>query len=131
MGVQGFLLVNRFARATPWLHAPARLFALYGVVLFAGLLPAGWLLARRRREGMAAAVWAPVRTLLAVGVNQPIAAAVAEPRPYLRCIRSWCWSRCPRTRRSPPITPRRPGRWRPGGGWCTGGSARSRRSRRC
>lgn len=33
-----FLHVNELARDTPWLHAPARGYASYGVVLFAGLL---------------------------------------------------------------------------------------------
>ena len=80
MGAQGFIVVNRFAQATPWLHAAVRLFAEYGVVLFAGLLLAGWWIARRRGTGMAAALWAPVGTLLAVAVNQPIAAAAGEPR---------------------------------------------------
>jgi undecaprenyl-diphosphatase len=31
---------------------------------------------------MAAALWAPAATLVAVGVNQPIVALVDEPRPY-------------------------------------------------
>ena len=31
-----FLHVNELARDTPWLHAPARGYASYGVVLFAG-----------------------------------------------------------------------------------------------
>ena len=30
--------VNDVARSTPWLHTPAHLYAVYGVVLFAGLL---------------------------------------------------------------------------------------------
>jgi membrane-associated phospholipid phosphatase len=78
-----FLRVNDFARTTPWLHAPAVAYAKYGLVVFAALLLVGvW---QRRAAGdrdLAAAVWAGLGTLLAVGVNQPVAALVAERRPY-------------------------------------------------
>jgi undecaprenyl-diphosphatase len=79
-----FGAVNHVARLTPWLHAPARLFADYGVVLFAGLLLASWLLTRRTGDlrRTAAALWAPLGVLVAIGVNQVLVAAVAEPRPY-------------------------------------------------
>jgi undecaprenyl-diphosphatase len=74
--------VNQFARATPWLHGALLAYASYGVVLFAALLLAGWWIARRRGSGMTAAVWAPAGMLLALAVNQPIVAAIHEPRPY-------------------------------------------------
>jgi membrane-associated phospholipid phosphatase len=79
-----FEQVNAFARATPWLHAPALVYAQYGVVLFAVLLVAGWWIARRagRGVGVAAAISAGGATLLAVVVNQPIVHAVHEARPY-------------------------------------------------
>ena len=79
-----FLSVNDFARSTPWLQGPSTLFAGYGLVVFAGLLLAGWWIARRDGDPtrMAAAVWAPLGTLLAVAVNQPIVALVHEQRPY-------------------------------------------------
>jgi undecaprenyl-diphosphatase len=79
-----FLSVNDFTRATPWLHGPLAVFAGYGLVVFAGLLVAGWWLARRDGDStrMAAAIWAPLGTLLAVAVNQPIVALAHEPRPY-------------------------------------------------
>ena len=79
-----FSSVNDFARATPWLHGPMSLLAGYGLVVFAGLLLAGWWIARRDGDPtrMAAAVWAPLGTLLAVAVNQPIVALVHEQRPY-------------------------------------------------
>jgi membrane-associated phospholipid phosphatase len=79
-----FRAVNDFARSTPWLHAPARLYAEDGVVLFAGLLLVSWLLARRDGDlqRVTAALWAPVGALIALGVNQFLVAAVAEPRPY-------------------------------------------------
>lgn len=79
-----FEQVNAFARATPWLHAPAQAFAAYGVVLFAVLLLAGWWIARRAGQvaGVVAAISAGGATLLAVAVNQPIVQAVHEARPY-------------------------------------------------
>ena len=79
-----FELVNGVARATPWLHPLIVGYATYGVVVFAGLLVAGWWSARRvgsvRR--MAATLCAGVATLVAVAVNQPIVDGVREPRPY-------------------------------------------------
>ncbi len=81
-----FLLVNRFARATGWLHAAGAAYA-SGLVVFAALLLAGWWYARRRtgpeaREVMAEALWAPIGMLVALGVNQILVALFAEPRPY-------------------------------------------------
>lgn len=79
-----FLKVNDFARHTGWLHGPAVAYANYGVVLFAGLLLAGWWLARcdRNVTTMARALLAPAGVLVAVAVNQPLVHAVNEPRPY-------------------------------------------------
>lgn len=79
-----FRAINSFARSTPWLHAPMLAYATYGVVVIAALLLAGWWLARRAADPsrMAAAVWAGAATLIAVGVNQSIVAAVHEARPY-------------------------------------------------
>jgi undecaprenyl-diphosphatase len=77
-----FTAVNAFARDTPWLHGVLLGYADYGVVLFAVLLGWGWWIARQRGAGMPAALWATLATLLAVAVNQPIVAAVAERRPY-------------------------------------------------
>ncbi len=80
-----FLLINRFARRTGWLHGAMTFYAgTLGIAILALLLLAGWWLARRRRDPkmMAAAVWAALGTLVAVGVNQPIVSAVAEKRPY-------------------------------------------------
>ena len=42
-----FKQVNRFAANTPGLHVPMRLYAQYGVVVFAGILLLGWWWARR------------------------------------------------------------------------------------
>ena len=79
-----FLSVNDFARSTPWLHGPLTLYAGYGLVVFAGLLVAGWWIARKAADParMAAALWALAGMLLALAVNQPIVAAVNEARPY-------------------------------------------------
>lgn len=79
-----FQAVNHLARVTPWLHAPARLFAEYGVGLFAALLMLSWWLVRREGDlrRVTAALWAPLGALVALGVNQFLVAAVAEPRPY-------------------------------------------------
>ena len=75
--------VNDIARATPWLHPAAWIYAQLGVVLFAGLLLAGvWVARRGPARTMAAALWAPLAVLLAVGLNQPLGRAVAAPRPY-------------------------------------------------
>jgi membrane-associated phospholipid phosphatase len=85
-GLQGewFRQVNRFAGSTPALHPAIRLYAQYGVVVFAGILLLGWWWARRdtNRRTMAAALWAPVGMLIAVGLNQPLVNHVREARPY-------------------------------------------------
>src|SRR4051812_10269832 len=75
--------VNVLARHTGALHGPALAFAAYGVVLFGALLVAGLVVARHRESRvLAAAGWAPIGTLLAVAVNQPVGRAVHEVRPY-------------------------------------------------
>ncbi|MGZ4623420.1 MAG: phosphatase PAP2 family protein [Blastococcus sp.] len=75
--------INTFARDTGWLHGTVAAYANYGVVLFALLLVAGLVLARRgSSRTLAAAGWAPIAMLVAVGLNQPIGSAVAEARPY-------------------------------------------------
>lgn len=80
-----FLDVNTFARHTGWLHAPMLAYAVDGgIVVMVLLLAAGWWLARRRRDAaaMAAALWAGIGTLAALGVAQPVNHAVAEARPW-------------------------------------------------
>ena len=75
--------VNGFARSTSWLHGVVLGYAAYGVVLFAALLLVGVL---RNRTGedrsLAAAGWACLDPLIAVGINQPVGDVVAEARPY-------------------------------------------------
>ncbi|WP_461407741.1 phosphatase PAP2 family protein [Georgenia sp.] len=79
-----FTAVNHLVRITPWLHTPALLYAGYGVGLFAALLLLSWWLVRRNGDlrRVTAALWAPIGALVALGVNQFLVAAVAEPRPY-------------------------------------------------
>ena len=78
-----FSQVNDLARHTPWLHGLATGYAEYGVVLFAALvLLAVWQGRHAPHAKLAAALWAGVATVLAVGVNQPVVSLVAEPRPY-------------------------------------------------
>lgn len=78
-----YVTINDFARRTMWLHGPVTAYAKYGIVIFAGLLLAGWWVARDRPSAvMAAALLAPLSTLIAVAVNQPLIHAVGEARPY-------------------------------------------------
>ncbi len=79
-----FLAVNQFAQSTPVLHTPMRLYAEYGVVLFAAFLLAAWWWARRDQDptSMAAALWAPAGALLAIGLNQPLVNHFHQARPY-------------------------------------------------
>jgi hypothetical protein len=76
------LAFNGFARHTTWLHGVVLGYATYGLALFVALLLAGlW----RHRAGsnrvLAAAGWAVLAPVIAVGLNQPLGSAVAEARP--------------------------------------------------
>jgi undecaprenyl-diphosphatase len=78
-----FLEINQFAGQTAWLHAPLTLYAAYGILLFAGLLAAGWFVARREGAArMAALGWAGLGTVVAVALNQPLVQLFHEARPY-------------------------------------------------
>ena len=80
-----FLVVNGWARDTGWLHGPAVAYADQGVVLFAVLLVAGYVVARRSGDLLrtARALLAGAGVLLAVALNQPIVHAANERRPYV------------------------------------------------
>ncbi len=78
--------VNNFAVHTPWLHGFMKVWAVYGVGIFALLVLAAWWYARSQAvppRAVAASIWAAAATVIAVGINQLIAHAVARPRPYL------------------------------------------------
>jgi membrane-associated phospholipid phosphatase len=76
--------VNHLARSTTSLHLLAIDYARYGVVLFALLLVAGLVSARTSgSRRLAAAAWANLATLLAVGINQPLGHLFHEARPYV------------------------------------------------
>lgn len=79
-----FLKVNAFARTSSALHGPMRLYAEYGVALFVGVLALAWWWSRGDRNpgAMAAALWAPVGVLVALGLNQPLIRMVHEARPF-------------------------------------------------
>ena len=75
--------VNDLARHTGWLHGAVLGYATYGLVLFAALLLSGlWLRRAGADRALAAAGWAPLAVLLAVGLNQPLVSSFAEARPY-------------------------------------------------
>ena len=79
-----FLDVNDFQRATGWLHGIGLAYAkLLGPGLLTLLLLAGVVVGRRRGAPvLAAALWAGLSTLVAVGLNQPLVHAFGRARPY-------------------------------------------------
>ena len=79
-----FTRINRFAIDTPWLHSPVALYAGAGLLLFAGLLVAGWWVARRGDDRtMATALLAPVGAVVAVVLQQPLITWAGHPRPFV------------------------------------------------
>ena len=85
LGSVGFRDVNDFAKQTSWLHGVLSGYATYGVVLFALLLVAGYLMARSSGSlpRVAAALWAAGGMGVALALNQLIAHAADEPRPFV------------------------------------------------
>jgi membrane-associated phospholipid phosphatase len=86
INIQLLLTINALARSTPWLQPLMAAYATEGgLMVFAGLMFAGWSTARRGTDlaAVAAALWTPVGMLLALGINQPITAMFAERRPYM------------------------------------------------
>jgi membrane-associated phospholipid phosphatase len=79
--------VNHFAVHTAWLHGFMKVYAVYGVGLFALLVLAAWWLSRSQADpprAVAASIWAAAGTLIAVAINQLIVHGVARPRPYIK-----------------------------------------------
>lgn len=85
LGSVGFRDVNDFAKQTSWLHGVLSAYATYGVVLFAVLLVAGYLMARSSGSlpRVAAALWAAGGMGVAIALNQLVAHAADEPRPFV------------------------------------------------
>lgn len=78
-----FLEVNRFARSTGWLHATATTYVAVSLALLALLVLVGVALSRHRDAvDVAAAGWAGLAGLVAVGLNQPLVHAFSERRPF-------------------------------------------------
>jgi membrane-associated phospholipid phosphatase len=80
-----FLNINRFASRTTWLHTPMRLYANYGIGVFALLLLAAWFIARSSEtplSNVASAAWAGAASVLALAINQPIGSLFHRARPY-------------------------------------------------
>lgn len=79
-----YLIINGFARHTTWLHTPVRLYASWGVGLFAVAALVGWWHAPRwgGRKALAASIWAGAGAAGAAGLNQLITAAIKQPPPY-------------------------------------------------
>ncbi|WP_405136362.1 phosphatase PAP2 family protein [Nocardia sp. NBC_01388] len=80
-----FLRINEFARETPWLHPIVSDYIGIAAAVSAGLIVAGWWIARGRRDAtaMAAAVWTPIAVIVAFRINQPLAAMAGKARPYV------------------------------------------------
>ena len=100
MGSTLYLDINNFSRHTSWLHTPMADYAKYGLGVFAILMLIAWWYARRQPDRvMASALLAPVLAVLAFVINQPVAGAVGEQRPYNKIpnvlvllVRGYDWS---------------------------------------
>lgn len=79
-----FKAINRFADRTGWAHGLMRFYANDGIVLFAGLLVIGFLLARHHRDNrrVAGSLWAGAAAMTALGIGQIIGNIVDRARPY-------------------------------------------------
>lgn len=79
-----YLVVNAFARHTPWLHGPVTAFAKYGVLLFGlAIVVTCFRSLRTGPRALAASFWAGAGTVLAVAVNQPLGHLFGVARPYV------------------------------------------------
>lgn len=82
----GYLTINGWSRHSAWLHTFMHHYALWGgLTLLAILLIVGYLSARTRPDSVSrvtAAFLTGVATVVALGINQVVSHAVAEPRPY-------------------------------------------------
>ena len=77
--------INRLAVHTAWAHPFMKFLAVYAIGLFAVLVLYSWWSARYAKNNVravAAAGWAAIATVVAVGINQLIIHAIKRPRPY-------------------------------------------------
>jgi undecaprenyl-diphosphatase len=78
-----FHAVNTLQVHTGWAHAPLRVYAEDGIVLFAALLLAGWVIGRvRGTRAIATAISAGAAALIALAVNQLLGHLAGRARPY-------------------------------------------------
>ena len=79
-----FRWINNLSEHTTWANLAMELYAKFGVVLFAILLLATVLVARRDGDldGVAGTVWAGCSALVALVVAQSLGRQVNRPRPY-------------------------------------------------
>jgi membrane-associated phospholipid phosphatase len=84
-----YLNVNQFAKTTPWAHGFMTAYyerllspAGAGLLFLALLVIVGWWTARRHPEHEAAVIWTALGALVALGLSQLLAQALARPRPY-------------------------------------------------
>jgi undecaprenyl-diphosphatase len=79
-----FTRINDVAVGTPWLHAPMVAYASYGLVIFVGLMTVGWWVSRHGdARTMATALLAPVVTVVAVVLQQPVITWFGHARPFV------------------------------------------------
>jgi undecaprenyl-diphosphatase len=91
-----YLDVTDFARHTVWMNAAVDAWSTYGVLVFALLLVAAWWSGRRTSSrATAAALCAPITTVLAVVLTLAIKSMVAEPRPCYAFPHAFTVAPCP------------------------------------
>lgn len=78
-----YVRATELATHTAWLNGPVAVWTDFGLLVFAALFLAGWWTARTAPAArpMAAALWAPIATVLAYAADMVIKTLVAEPRP--------------------------------------------------
>lgn len=76
---------NVLQQRTVWANSVVRLYAVYGIILFAVAIVAAWWLARQSHDPrrVAASAWAGCAALASLALSQPIGHLVGRPRPYL------------------------------------------------
>lgn len=80
-----YLTINRFAVHTKYLNNFAKLYADYGIVIYALVILIAWFLARKSNNlrSEAILIFTVVATLISLGIGQIISHIVARQRPYV------------------------------------------------